>query len=271
MSIYQALADLEQHNRAGALCTIIKSNGSTPRHTGSKMLVYADGSIAGTVGGGTMESRVINEALAAIQDGQPRLLEYTYNDPKRGDVGVCGGQVEVYVEPIQPKPTVVVIGAGHVGRAVAWLADWMGFRVVVSDDRVEFCNPQATPGGDEYLPVAMEELPRRMEINPWTYLVLTTRGMNVDVEGVPALLETPAGYIGVIGSRRRWTLARKAMIERGIPAEKLDRVRSPIGLELNAETPEEIAVSIMAEIVMLRQGGSGQAMSAAKSQAAPTP
>lgn len=260
-SLFEALAELEARNGAGALCTLIRSRGSTPRHTGSKMLVFPDGSIVGTVGGGELENRVIAEARQSILDGRPRLLEYSMTDPARGDPGVCGGQLEVFVEPLQPKPTVVVIGAGHVGRAVADLAHWMGYRVVVNDDRPGFCTPEATPGGDQYIPTTMDELPRHMEITPWTYLVLTTRGMNVDVQGLPALLDTQAAYIGLIGSKRRWSAARKQMIANGVPAEKLDRVRSPIGLELNAETPEEIAVSIMAEIIMLRSGGTGRVMS----------
>src|SRR5512139_4069094 len=107
-TVFQAIAELEQENQAGALCTVVRSKGSTPRHTGSKMLVYPDGSIVGTVGGGELENRVIKEALQAIRDGRPRMLEYQMTDPERGDPGVCGGQVEVYVEPIQPKPTLVV-------------------------------------------------------------------------------------------------------------------------------------------------------------------
>lgn len=260
MSIYQALAELEADNEAGALCTIVRSQGSTPRHVTSKMLVYADGRITGTIGGGEMENRVRVEALQAIQDGQPRLLEYQMTDPSRGDPGVCGGQLEVFVEPILPKPTIVVIGSGHVGKAVAHLAHWLDFRVVVNDDRPDFCNPEAVPGGDLYYPVSMAELPQHLKINPWTYLILTTRGVNVDVPGLPALLDTQAGYIGVIGSKRRWATTRKKLLEIGIPEAKLSRVRSPIGLELNAETPEEIAVSILAEIIMLRQGGDGRGM-----------
>ncbi len=261
MSVFQALAELEKNNKAGALCTLIRSKGSTPRHTGSKMLVYQDGSIIGTVGGGEMENRVIAEARQAILDGRPRMLEYQMTDPKRGDPGVCGGQVEVFVEPLQPKPIVVVIGTGHVGKAVAHLAHWLGFWVVANDDRPEFCTPQAVPDADEFIPTTMNELPEKMVITPWTYLVLTTRGTNVDVVGLPALLGTPAAYIGVIGSQRRWATARKQMLDMGVAEEKLKQVRSPIGLELNAETPEEIAVSIMAEIIMLRQGGDGAVMS----------
>jgi xanthine dehydrogenase accessory factor len=122
------------------------------------------------------------------------------------------------------------------------------------------------PEGDEFYPVPMAELPQHMQITPWTYLVLTTRGVAVDVPGLPALLDSPAAYIGVIGSKRRWATARKQLLTAGMPAEKLDRVRSPIGLELNAETPEEIAVSIMAEILMLRGGGDGKVMKARPDQ-----
>lgn len=261
LSIHQALAQLENNNSAGVLCTIVRSQGSTPRHTTSKMLVYPDGSIIGTVGGGELENRVIAAAQQALLDGQPILLEYRMSDPERGDPGVCGGQVEVFVEPLLPKPTLVVIGSGHVGKAVASLAHWLGYRIVVNDDRPGFCTPEVIPDADEYLQVPMEQLPQHLEITPWTYLVLTTRGLNVDVQGLPSLLETDAAYIGVIGSRRRWAETCKQIIAIGVPAEKLARVRSPIGLELNAETPEEIAVSILAEIIMLRQGGDGKMMS----------
>ena len=188
------------------------------------------------------------------------------NDPKRGDPGVCGGQVELFVEPLQPKPGLVVIGSGHVGKAVAFLAHWLGFYVIVNDDRPGFCTPEAVPDGDEYIPVPIEQLPENLKITPWTYLVLTTRGSNEDVRGLPGLLESPAAYIGVIGSQRRWAIARKQLLENGVSQEKLSRVRSPIGLELNAETPEEIAVSILAEIIMLRQGGDGSVMSSHKTK-----
>jgi xanthine dehydrogenase accessory factor len=262
MSVFSSLTLLEQENQAGALCIIVRSQGSTPRGIGSKMLVYPDGTIVGTVGGGELENRVIKTAQEAILDGKPRMLEYNMSDPSRGDPGVCGGTVEIFVEPLQPKPTLVVVGGGHVGKAVVHLAHWLGFRVVVNDDRAEFCTPDANPDADDYIHSEMRDLPSKMQITPWTYLVLTTRGTNIDIQGVPALLESPAAYIGVIGSKRRWATAYKQMLEEGVPKEKLDQIRSPIGLELQAETPEEIAVSIMAEIIMLRRGGDGSSMSA---------
>jgi xanthine dehydrogenase accessory factor len=256
MSLYRTLAKLEQENRAGALCTVICTQGSTPRRAGSKMLVFPDGSFEGTVGGGELERRVIAEALQSLSDSKPRLLEYNMTDPERGDPGVCGGRVEVFVEPLQSRSDLLVIGAGHVGKAVAHLAHWLGFRVVVSDDRTEFCTPQAFPDADQYLPGLMVDLPQALEITPSTYIVMTTRGVDVDVPGLPALLDTSAAYIGVIGSQRRWATTRKQLLDMGISEEKLNRVRSPVGLEINAETPEEIAVSIMGEIILLRQAGS---------------
>lgn len=260
VSIIRTLAELEANGQAGVLCTIIETRGSTPRHQGSKMLVFADGSFIGTVGGGEVENRVHREAMQALRDGKSRVLRYNMVDPQKGDPGVCGGTLEVYVEPYLPQPLLVVIGGGHVGKAVVHLAHWLGFRVAVVDDRVEFCNKEANPDADLFYPVTMADLPEHLQITPYTYLVLTTRGSAVDIDGLPALLNTPAAYIGVIGSKRRWLTTRNALRDNGISEEALARVVSPMGLELNAETPEEIAVSILSEIIMQRNAGSGKRM-----------
>lgn len=260
-SIWKVLADLEQANRAGALCTVVDSRGSTPRHEGSKMVVFPDGSFVGTVGGGEIESRTLREALLALEDGKTRKLVYSMIDPERGDPGTCGGTMEIYVEPILPKPTVVVVGGAHVGKAVAHLAKWLDFRVVVCDDRAEFTSPEMNPDADLLLQIPMNELPGQIEINAYTYIVLTTRGSNVDVAGLPGLLnQCKPGYLGVIGSKRRWATTRRGLLEAGISEEVLSKIHSPIGLELQAETPEEIAVSILAEILMLRRKASGKSM-----------
>lgn len=226
------------------------------------MLVGADGTIlSGTIGGGEMESRAIQLAQQAIADGRPRTTSYQLANLAQGDPGVCGGTVELFIEPLLPAPTLLVVGAGHVGRALTHLAKWCGFRVAVSDDRVELCTPEQCPGADIYLPgplgTRLDELP----LTPQTYVALVTRGYPIDVDALPLLLNSPVAYIGVIGSRRRWLTAAKALHERGVSDAALQRVRAPIGLELNAETPEEIAISIMAEIIMLRRGGSGKPMS----------
>ena len=258
--IYQSLAEIEKNHGSAALCTVVKSEGSTPRHVGSKMLVHADGKFIGTVGGGELESRVIKAALESLQDGKPRILSYTMADPSRGDPGVCGGTLEVFVEPILPPAMIVVIGGGHVGRAVVHLAKWLGFRVAVSDDRAEFSNPESVPGADAYYPVSMGKLTEHLKVSRQTYLVVTSRGSSVDAQGLPSLLDSEAAYIGVIGSKRRWLTTVRALKEQGVGDEKIARVHSPMGIELNAETPEEIAVSIMAEILMLRGKGTGKMM-----------
>ena len=261
-TIYQALAELERNNEPAALCTVVRSQGSTPRHSTSKMLVYKDSSFIGTVGGGELENRVFQAAIQSLVDGIPQLLEYNMADPTRGDPGVCGGTVEVFVEPILPAPTLVVVGGGHVGKAVAHLAKWLDFRVAVTDDRPEFLTSEANPHADAFYECKMEELPAHLKINNLTYLVLTTRGVVVDAPGLPPLLESDAAYIGVIGSKRRWKMTVDKLKEMGVSEEQIARVHSPIGLELQAETPEEIAVSIMAEILMLRGGGTGKPMKA---------
>jgi xanthine dehydrogenase accessory factor len=259
-SLYTALAAVERGGQAAALCTIIRARGSVPRHVGSKMLVYADGRFVGTIGGGEMESRVIQSALEAITSRSPQTVHHQLINPAAGDPGVCGGEVEIFVEPIQPLPSLLVIGGGHVGRAVVHLGRWLGFRVAVSDDRPEYCTPETIPGADVYLPLPPRELPSAFQFSDETYIVLTTRGVPLDLEALPHLLAVPHAYLGVIGSGRRWATAARRLAELGVRAEALARVHSPMGLELNAETPEEIAVSILAEIIQLRRGGTGGSM-----------
>ena len=266
-TIYQALANIEKNNESAALCTVVRSEGSTPRHVGSKMLVYSDGNFIGTVGGGELESRVIKAALESLRNGGAQNLSYTMADPSRGDPGVCGGTVEVFVEPILPPAMIVVIGGGHVGKAVVHLAKWLGFRVAVSDDRAEFCNPDSVPGADAYYPVEMGKLSEHLKINKRTYIVITTRGSSVDAQGLPNLLESDPAYIGVIGSKRRWLTTVKSLRAKGVSEEKITRVHSPMGLEVNAETPEEIAVSIMAEILMIKDKGTGKQMKTKQAEA----
>ena len=260
-AVYEALRDAQNRGEAVALATVIGAQGSMPRHPGSKMLVRADGSIVGTIGGGSMEQRVIQEALASLADGQTRTPSYTLNNLEDGDPGICGGTAQFFIEPVMTSPTLLVIGGGHVGKAVAELGKWMSWRVILTDDREDYCNPGYVAGLDGYVVCKPGEVVERVPINRQTYIAAVTRGLPVDIHLIPALLRTEAAYIGLIGSRRRWALTVKALRqEQGMTAEQLRRVRAPIGLELQAETPKEIALSILAEIVMLRRGGTGQPM-----------
>lgn len=259
-AVYEAILEAQQTGEPAALATVIAVSGSVPRHVGSKMLIRPDASFVGTVGGGAMESRVIAEALLVLQDGQARRPTYALNDIGAGDPGICGGTLEVFIEPIAVAPTLVVIGVGHVGKALAELGKWAGFRVIVSDDRAEYCNPQFIPQMDGYVLCKPGEVAQQVKMHAQTYVAAVTRGLPVDIHLIPALLTTNAPYIGLIGSRRRWALTIKALKEQGVSDDLLRRVRAPIGLELEAETPKEIAVSIIAEIIMLRRGGTGKPM-----------
>ncbi|MDF1519581.1 MAG: XdhC family protein [Brevefilum sp.] len=252
MEILDLLKNAVAEGTPVALCTVVNTKGAVPRHAGTKMIVYRDGSTDGTVGGGELENLVHKEALAAIKDGKTRFLNYDLINVEKGDPGLCGGSVSIFVEPYLHPATVVVVGAGHVGRAVAHLASWLGFRVVISDDRKELCTPERSPGGDVYLPVSMADLPDEMTIDSQTYMVLVTRCVDVDLAGLPSILKTDTPYIGLIGSNHRWSHTKEKLLEIGISQEDIGRIKSPIGIDINAETPEEIAVSIMAEIINWR-------------------
>lgn len=259
--VYEAILAAQTSGEPAALATIVAVQGSVPRHEGSKLMIRPDGSFVGTVGGGKLEATVIAEAQQVISSGKTRMLSYTLNDISEGDPGVCGGTVQVFIEPVAVPPTLLVIGGGHVGKALAELGKWTGFRVILSDDREAFCNPDYLPGMDGYIVCKPAEIGDHIDIHANTYVAAVTRGLPVDIHLIPALLETSAPYIGLIGSRRRWALTIKALREdKQIQAEALARVHAPIGLELRAETPKEIAISIMAEIIMIRRGGSGQPM-----------
>lgn len=262
MNILRLAADMADKGIPCALVTITRTTGSVPRHVGSKMLVGADGALlGGTVGGGEMENRAIALAREAIVSGHSRTTTYQLADPKQGDPGICGGTVEMFIEPLLPLPTLVIVGAGHVGRALTQMAKWCGFRVLVTDDRAELCTPEQCPGADAYLPGPLAEQLAQISITPQTYFALVTRSYPIDVNVLPGLLMSPAAYIGVMGSQRRWIAASSALRANGVSDEALKQVRSPIGLELRAETPEEIAVSILAEIIAVRRGGDGAPMS----------
>ncbi|RMG84012.1 MAG: XdhC family protein [Chloroflexi bacterium] len=259
--VYEALLEAHKSGQPAALVTVIEAKGSLPRHVGSKMLVYPDGRIVGTIGGGQLEARVIQEAVAALQDGKTRTPQYNLHDIHDGDPGICGGTMRLFIEPLSVTPTLLVIGGGHVGRALAELGKWAGFRVILSDDRPEFCNSSYIDGLDGYVVCPPAEVPQHVAITTETYVAAVTRGLPIDVNLIPALLRTDAPYIGLIGSRRRWAMTMNALKEQHqLDETQLQRVHAPIGLEIEAETPKEIAVSILAEIIMVRRGGTGQPM-----------
>lgn len=258
--IFAAIVKAKEEGIPVVLATIISDRGSVPRHTGSKMLIYPDETFIGTVGGGEMEDIVFATAPELVESGKSEIIHIDLVDPARGDAGVCGGQMDIFLEPIMPEPTILVIGCGHCGQALADLANWLGYNVIVTDDRAELCTPEVIPDANGYYPVKAEKIAAEVPIHARTYIAAVTRGVPLDVAMIPELLKTPAPYIGVMGSKRRWATSVKKMKEKGISEKDLARIHAPIGLELNAETPRQIAVSIMAEIIAAQYGGTGEAM-----------
>jgi xanthine dehydrogenase accessory factor len=187
--VYEAILAAQTDGIPAALATVVRVQGSVPRHAGSKMLVYADGTFVGTVGGGKMESLVITAAQRVIAEGDTRMESYTLNDIGAGDPGICGGTAQVFIEPVYSPPTLLVIGMGHVGRALAELGKWMGYRVAVCDDRAEFCNPEYLPGMDDYIVCRPSEVPDRIALTKHTAVAAVTRGLPVDIGLIPALLK----------------------------------------------------------------------------------
>ncbi len=247
--ILTELADAIAEQSPVVLATVVATKRSVPRRAGTKMLVYGDGRLVGTVGGGEMESRVIDEAKATLRSGRTKLLDYALLSPERGDPGVCGGEVQIYLEPHMPPHTVFVVGAGHVGRAVVDLAHWLGYMTVVTDDREDRLTDDEMPNADVRLAGTIADALVAHPVTEDTSIVVVSRNVDIDVAAIPPLLDTPARYIGVMGSDRRWATTRKTLIDAGVAEAALDRVHAPIGIEIGAETLEEIAVSIMSEVI----------------------
>ncbi len=251
-SVAQAIVDALQTNKPAAVATVVKTRGASPRNPGAKMLVYLDGSIVGSVGGGDMEMRVIAAAKEALRDGQPRYLDMTLSNEERGDPLICGGEMEIFVEPLLTASTIVIVGAGHVGAAVAQLAKFLGFRTIVIDDRAEFLTRERLPYADETHAGDPAEQLTQLEITPQTHIVIVSRAHTLDAQILSAIIGKPAAYIGMLGSKRRVLTVMDMLKKQGASKESLDRVHAPIGIEINAETPQEIAVSIMAEVIQVK-------------------
>ncbi len=251
MEIYEEIVRLKKLGRASALATIVECKGSSPQKQGAKMLVRDDGSTLGTLGGGCLEADVVQYALMALKDGQPRTVPFELTEKEGGLV--CGGTVLVFIEPMYADPRLVVLGAGHVGKALATLAKFAGFRVTVADDRPEYANRDAVPDAHEIVVHEFETVFSRVPVDQGACIVVATRGHNHDLDAVKAALRTAAGYIGLLGSKRKKGLLLNALRDAGFPQEDINRVIIPVGLPIGSVTPEEIAVSIMAQIIQHRR------------------
>ena len=253
--VFAAVADALERGEPAALVTIVSTLGSTPQRVGAKMLVFADGRIVGTIGGGCYENDAFWKARDAIATRKPQLLHYELSDDFAQETGlICGGQMDVYIEPIEPSPELYVVGAGHVGLHLARLASDVGFRVHVADDREKFANRERFPFAVE---IVVDDIPAwiaRTNLPAHAYAVIVTRGHTNDLEAMRALAPRELRYLGLIGSRAKVARIYEELSKDRMRPEALSRVHAPIGLDIGAVTPQEIAVSILAELIAVKHG-----------------
>lgn len=252
--IYKEIVELRSRGLRAALATIIVTRGATPRKDSAKMLVYEDGRRSGTIGGGFTEAEVCREALESLRTGRPRLLSYDLTGVDHEESAlVCGGFMQVYVEPVVPDPTLFIFGAGFVSKAVAHVARFAGFRIAVVDDRIEQANPEKFPDADDFHVDSWEKVFSRLPVNSSSYLFIATRGHRLDLLCLRYAVQSPARYIGILGSPKKTESLFDLLKKEGIPASRFDGVYVPVGFDIGSETAEEIAVSFVAELIATRK------------------
>ncbi|MGH9684705.1 MAG: XdhC family protein [Candidatus Acidiferrales bacterium] len=253
MDIFEEIVRMRRAAQRGALATIVHTDGSIPSFESSRMLVREDGTIAGTVGGGCVEAEVWAAAKEVIECEQPRKMTFNLNNEAAYDAGlICGGTLEIFVEPILPQPTLYLFGGGHVSTAVAQIAHAAGFRIGIADDRETFANSERFPMASEIYG-SYEDAYAKIQPNASSYIVIVTRGHKDDMRVLAWAVNTEARYIGMIGSKRKVISVYKALEKEGYAMSRFERVYAPVGLEIGALTPEEIAVSITAELIAVRR------------------
>lgn len=258
MDIYEQIVQLRREGRRGAVATIVNVRGSIPSFKTAKMLVRDDGSIVGTIGGGCVEADVWQAAREVMESEKPRTLSFDLNQDPKYDTGlVCGGTLEVFVEPILPPALLYVFGAGHVSINVCEVASRAGFELVVTDDRTSYATKERFPAAREVHALDFDEAMKKLEPNEASYIVIVTRGHRDDMHILRWAVQTRARYIGMIGSKRKVIEIFKTLQKEGLPTHLFDRVHAPIGLDIGAITPEEIAVAITAELIAVRRHAEG--------------
>lgn len=266
--LFKEIVRLRERGEPAALCTIIRTRGSTPGKESMRMVVRADGSFVGSVGGGCLEADVHVGALAAIREDRPKILSFKLNEKDYPDSGLyCGGIVEVFVEPLS-DPTLVLFGGGHVSAAIAPMASKAGFRVVVADNRAAFAEKSRFPEANRVVHAEWKAMAKKIAPAEHAYLVVVTRGHHDDAQVLEALHASRCRpkYLGMIGSQTKKVVLFRKLRKAGVPDSWLEKIHTPMGLPIGARTHGEIAVSVVAEMVAIRRGGmavSGGAVSGA--------
>ena len=252
--IYQEIIEITTKGEEAALVSSASIRASAPSEEQTKMLVRADGSLIGSIGGGNVETEVIKEAIKVIKKGKPRrvLIGVTPEEEKKRGMEP-GGKLKLFIEPILPSPTLYILGGGHVSQSVAKIGKLLGFKIAVIDDRAEFANPQRFPEAELILAEDFRQAFSKLKIDKSSYIVIVTRNHQNDELVLELALATPAKYLGMIGSKTKNEAIFSHLLAKGISPELLDKVHAPIGLQIYAQTVEEIAVSILAEIIKVRR------------------
>ncbi len=231
-----------------AFATVVTSTvKGTPRKAGAKMVVMEDGSLFGTIGGGRNEKAATEECLKAIHSGRSNLVTYNYFG-KEGQ-SICGGQIKVFVEPFVGQKHLIICGAGHIALPLSYLGKLLNFKITIIDNRKELANKKRFPHADQILLGQHAQILQKIEIDPDTFLMIVTQGNEYDYECLAVAIETKAGYIGVISSKAKRIKFLNRLMEKGIPVDLLNRIRMPAGIDIGAQTPEEISISIITEVI----------------------
>lgn len=254
MDLYDEIVRLRASGQKCAIATIVQVNGSIPSYESAKMLVREDGSILGTVGGGCVEAEVWTAAREVIDTEKPKHLNFSLSQDAAYDEGlICGGQLNIFVEPVLPQPRAYIFGGGHVSKGISRIATLAGFSTVVIDDREAFANSERFPEATATYAEEYEHVFGKLAINSTSYLIIVTRGHRDDMRVLRWAVGTPAKYIAMIGSKRKTISVVRELEREGIPREAFEKISAPMGLEIGAETPEEIAISVVAEMIAVRR------------------
>ena len=254
--IFEEIARLKRERLSAALATVVSGGTGVPGKTGFRMLVYPDGKILGTVGGGSLEAKVREEALRCIQEKAPKLLKLQLDQSESGIGVLCGGEAEVFLEPIIPTSKMYIFGGGHIALPLAQFAKTLEFTVIVIDDRKEFTSRDRFPTVDEVMPGDYSDIIKSIEFHTDDCAVIVTHGHEHDESVLKEIIskKNRPGYIGMIGSKAKVTAVFSHLRQQGISEQLLAKVNAPIGLDIGSKTPAEIAVSIIAEIVAYKHG-----------------
>jgi xanthine dehydrogenase accessory factor len=254
MDLYDEIVRLRKLGQKCAVATIVQVNGSIPSFESAKILVREDGSFMGTVGGGCVEAEVWNAAREVIETEKPRHLSFSLGQDAAYDEGlICGGQLNIFVEPVIPQPRAFIFGGGHVSKGISKIATLAGFSTSIIDNREAFANAERFPEAEATYAAEYEDVFPKLPVNSTSYIIIVTRGHRDDMRVLRWAVNTPAKYIAMIGSKRKTIAVVHELEKEGIPREAFDKVFAPMGLEIGAEMPEEIAISVVAEMIAVRR------------------